>query len=198
MSNTTRVLILGHSFIKRLFMKIIHTWDSKLVQNLNVREAGVRTRFLGFPGGNISRLLKDEHHRIRREILKYPPDIVVLQIGGNDLDCEKFNLHVYISNVVSFINILQGTYGEKKVVVCEIFGRLSLRIPTHVYHYGKQFIDQYFYLQFENHPTVNFWFHRSRLVAQDKLFLSDGVHLNVEGTRRFFRSLRGAVLNAIK
>lgn len=59
----------------------------------------MRTLFLGFPGGNISCLLVDEHHRIRREILQHPADIVVLQMSGNDLAYEDFNLYVYISNV---------------------------------------------------------------------------------------------------
>ncbi|XP_071138410.1 uncharacterized protein [Mytilus edulis] len=176
----------------------MHTWERKLVQNLNLWEAGVRTYFLGLEGGNIDTLLEDEEHSIRKEILEFPPDIVVLQIGGNDIDNKPFDMHVYVRKVVSFINILQQTYGVKKVVVCEIFGRQRLALPTRVYHYGKQYIDQYLYLEFKNHPTVNFWFHRSRLVAQDKLFLKDGTHLNLEETRRFFRSLRGAVQNTMK
>ncbi|CAG2213580.1 unnamed protein product [Mytilus edulis] len=198
MSNRTMVLILGHSFIHRLSYKITNTWDRILVQNLNLREAGVRTHFLGFGGGNIDTLLKDKKGSIRDECLEFPPDIVVLQIGGNDLDNKPFDMHVYVRKVVSFINILQQTYGVKKVVVCEIFGRRMLALPTRVYHYGKQYIDQYLYLEFKDNPTVNFWFHGSRLVAQDKLFIWDGTHLNLEGTRRFFRSLRGAVLNAMK
>ncbi|VDH92768.1 Hypothetical predicted protein [Mytilus galloprovincialis] len=39
------VLILGHSFINRLLFKIMHTWERTPVQNLNLRQAGVRTIF---------------------------------------------------------------------------------------------------------------------------------------------------------
>ncbi|VDH92769.1 Hypothetical predicted protein [Mytilus galloprovincialis] len=74
------------------------------------------------------------------EILEFSPDIVVLQKGGNDLDNKPFD----VRKVVSFINILQQTDGVKKVVVCEIFGRRRLALPTHVYHYGKQYIDHNF------------------------------------------------------
>ncbi|CAG2220272.1 unnamed protein product [Mytilus edulis] len=69
----------------------MHTWE----RNLNLREAGVRTYFLGFGGGNIDTLLEDKEHSIRKEILEFPPDIVVLQIGGNDIDNKPFDMHVY-------------------------------------------------------------------------------------------------------
>ncbi|CAC5422646.1 LIN54 [Mytilus coruscus] len=130
---------------------------------------------------------------------RFPPEIVVLQIGGNDLDSKKFDISLYMEKVRLFIGVLQTTYHVKKVVVCEIFPRLSLRGGTchTVYHHGKYLIDQYFYLGLADHPSVSFWFHKSRLTAQEKLFMSDGVHLNVEGTRRFFKSLRGAVMSVL-
>ncbi|CAC5358514.1 unnamed protein product [Mytilus coruscus] len=196
---STRVLVLGHSFIKRLYKDILNRWKPNLVQHLNLRHAGVQVRFLGFPGGNIDRLLEDEQNRLRQEMIRFPPDIVVLQIGGNDLDSKKIDMSVYMEKVSRFIGILQTTYLVKKVVVCEIFPRLFLRAKTCpiVYHHGKYLIDQYFYLSLADQPSVSFWHHKSRLTAQEKLFMSDGVHLNVEGTRRFFKSLRGAVMSVL-
>ncbi|CAC5365798.1 unnamed protein product [Mytilus coruscus] len=196
---STRVLVLGHSFIKRLYKDILNRWNPNLVQHLNLRHAGVNVRFLGFPGGNIDRLLEDTQNRLRQEMIRFPPEIVVLQIGGNDLDSKEFDISLYMEKVRLFIGILQTTYHVKKVVVCEIFPRLSLRGGTcrTVYHHGKYLIDQYFYLGLANHPSVSFWFHKSRLTAQKKLFMSDWVHLNVEGTRRFFKSLRGAVMSVL-
>ncbi|CAC5358501.1 unnamed protein product [Mytilus coruscus] len=177
MSTTCRVLVLGHSFIKRLYKDILNRWKPNLVQNLNLRHAGVLVRFLGFPGGNRDRLLEDTQNRLRQEMIRFPPEIVVLQIGGNDLDSEEFDISLYMEKVRLFIGILQTTYHVKKVVVCEIFPRLSLRAGTTchtVYHHGKYLIDQYFYLGLADHPSVSFWFHKSRLTAQEKLYVRWG------------------------
>ncbi|CAC5385725.1 unnamed protein product [Mytilus coruscus] len=190
----TRVLILGHSFIKRLYKDILNRWKPNLVQHFNLRYAGVLVSFLGFPGVKIDRLLEDTQNRLRNEMKRFPPEIVVLQIGGNDLDGFNFDVSVYMEKVRLCIGILHTTYHVKKVVVCEIFLRLSLTDSNHtVYHHGKYLIDQYFYLGFSDHPSVSFWYHKSRLTAQEKLFMSDGIHLNVEGTRRVFKSLRGVL-----
>ncbi|VDI68230.1 Hypothetical predicted protein [Mytilus galloprovincialis] len=197
---STRVLVLGHSFIKRLHRGILNRWYPNLVQHLNLRQAGVIVRLLGLSGGNIDILLKDKQNRARKAMLKFPPDIVILQIGGNDLDVVTFDMSGYMEKVCQFIGILQTTYLVKKVVLCEIFPRIKLRkkeICPYVYHHGKYLIDQYFYLSLADHPSVNFWYHKSRLTAQKKLFLFDGIHLNVEGTRRFFKSHCGAVMSVL-
>lgn len=197
----TRVLVLGHSFIKRLHRDILNRWYPNLVQHLNLRQAGVIVKLVGLSGGTIDTLLEDEENRVRKAMLRFSPDIVILQIGGNDLDVVTFDMSGYMEKVCQFIGILQTTYLVKKVVLCEIFPRKKLRkkkkICPYVYHYGKHLIDQYFYLSLADHPSVSFWYHKSRLTAQYKLFLFDGIHLNVEGTRRFFKSLRGAVMSVL-
>ena len=82
----TRVLVLGHSFIARLQQDIVRRKDPSLVPNFGLSHEGVRVRFLGFRGGNIDTLLSEKYRLIQSEISRYPPDMVILQIGGNDLD----------------------------------------------------------------------------------------------------------------
>ncbi|CAG2206645.1 unnamed protein product [Mytilus edulis] len=62
-----------------------------VVKTLNI----LHGRFWGKGGATIDTLLKDEERSIRKEILEFPPDIVVLQKGGNDLDNKPFDMHVY-------------------------------------------------------------------------------------------------------
>jgi hypothetical protein len=63
-----------------------------------------------------------------------------------------------------------------------------------VYHEKKEKINLDFYLEFFHDPQIHFWRHGSGLMNSRDLFRRDGVHLNVNGTCQFFRSLRGAVM----
>jgi hypothetical protein len=58
----------------------------------------------------------------------------------------------------------------------------------------KKKINLDFYLEFFHDPQIHFWRHGSGLMSSRDLFRRDGVHLNVNGTCKFFRSLRGAVM----
>lgn len=106
----TRVLVLGHSFIKRLHRDILNRWYPNLVQHLNLRQAGVIVKLVGLSGGTIDTLLEDEENRVRKAMLRFSPDIVILQIGGNDLDVVTFDMSGYMEKVCQFIGILQTTY----------------------------------------------------------------------------------------
>jgi hypothetical protein len=94
---------------------------------------------------------------------------------------------------------LQELYQVKKVVICGIFPRFKLRkVKLDVYHEKKEKINLDFYLEFFHDPQIHFWRHGSGLMSNRDLFRRDGVHLNVNGTCKFFRSLRGAVMSLLK
>ena len=81
------------------------------------------------------------------------------------------------------------------MVICGIFPRFKLmKVKLDVYHEKKEKINLDFYLEFFHDPQIHFWRHGSGLMSNRDIFGRDGVHLNVNGTCKFFRSLRGAVM----
>ena len=194
-----KVLVLGHSFVRRLETDIINQVHPVLSLNLGLGNLDVVVQYLGIGGGNIFSLLDDPHNRLDATLRAFPADVIVLQIGGNDIDQEEFDILLYKASVRHLIFRLQELYTVNKVVICEIFPRFKLRkVKLDVYHEKKEKINLDFYPEFFHDPQIHFWRHGSGLMSNRDLFQRDGVHLNVNGTCKFFRSLRGAVMSLSK
>ena len=188
------VLVLGHSFVARLWNDIRFNHDpSHLHHNFGLAQATVR--FLGFRSGVIQTLIEDVHDRLRQEMLQHSPSLVILQIGGNDIDRPDFDIEGYVRDVLYLIDLLQHHYLVLSVVVCEIFPRCSTRhIPCHEYQEIKDRITLDLNSELSHTSNACLWRHREGLMTRDEYSLVDGVHLNQAGTRRFYRSLRGIVM----
>jgi hypothetical protein len=59
-----KVLVLGHSFVRRLETDIINQVHPVLNPNLGLVNLDVVVQYLGFSGGNIFSLLDDPHNRL--------------------------------------------------------------------------------------------------------------------------------------
>jgi hypothetical protein len=175
-------LVLGQRFVRRLETDIINQVHPVLSPNLGLVNLDVVVQYLGFSGANIFSLLDDPHK---------PADVIILQIGGNDIYHKEFDILLYKAIVRHLIFRLQELYHVNKVVICEIFPRFKLRkVKLDVYHEKKEKINLDFYLEFFHDPQIHFWRHGSGLMSSRDLFRRDGAHSNVNGTCKFFRSLR--------
>ena len=189
-----KVLVLGHSFVKRLNTDIINQVHPVLSPNLGLVNSDVVVQYLGFSGGNIFSPLDDPNNRLDATLRAFPADVIVLQIGGNEIDQKEFDILLYKASVRHLI-----FRNCKKVVICGIFPRFKLmKVKLDVYHEKKEKINLDFYLEFFHDPQIHFWSHGSGLMSNRDIFRRDGVHLNVNGTCKFFRSLRGAVMSLSK
>jgi lysophospholipase L1-like esterase len=54
---------------------------------------------MGFSGGNIFSLLDDPHNRLEATLRAFPADVIILQIGGNDIDHKEFDISLYKASV---------------------------------------------------------------------------------------------------
>ena len=75
-----KVLILGHSFVKRLKSDLETGFDSRVDWNFNLRGSAF-VHVFGVGGRSISKLQAHDLHVISR----LAPDVVILEIGTNDL-----------------------------------------------------------------------------------------------------------------
>ena len=120
----------------------------------------------------------------RRDLCNFAytqPDIVYLQIGGNDM--------------ISFANYLYYGLHVRIVIIGELLHRDSARVGI-LYNCKvvltnvaiKQLISS------DNNNNIIFWRHRG--FWEDLSFLSnDMVHLNHGGILKYFKSVRSAVLH---
>jgi lysophospholipase L1-like esterase len=68
---------------------------------------------------NIFSLLDDPHNMLDATLRAFPADVIILQIGGNDIDHKEFDISLYKATVRHLIFRLQELYHVNKVVICE-------------------------------------------------------------------------------
>ena len=74
-----KVMILGHSFVRRLQSDLSRSFDQRASIDFKVDECTVR---LFGTGG---RTIRKVHQHDMRLIEKFDPDIIILELGTNDL-----------------------------------------------------------------------------------------------------------------
>jgi len=81
MDSKSKVLILGHSFVRRFQFFLYEGLHSRTFPGLDL--SSVEIKFLGIGGRTVAKILAFDLDHVRA----LRPDIVVLEIGSNDL-CE--------------------------------------------------------------------------------------------------------------
>lgn len=198
----TRVLILGHSHVRRLrgyVRKFRNGLDIKL--NFNVSDAYVE--MAGFSGLKTGQLL--EPFVIRR-IQRFRPHVIILLVGDNDNipDCDTEEV---ASNIVARASTLQNRYGVQSVFVCQLLPRyLPSRYLNYWYDRKAHDINQQLLEDIMPLPNMRFVYYGGlRFRAEDeysywrgKSSYVDGVHLTAEGYYDLYKALRGVVIQATR
>ena len=184
--SVTRVLILGHSFIRRLREYIGRNVD--LDANLHILE-GIELKWHGVGGRTVHKTVQFDLTVVE----KFMPDIVVLQLGTNDLS------HLPAVNVGSAIEDLtllplHDSLNVKCVCVCQTIYRTGA--PT--FNKNVILLNQYLKVVLEPIPYAMFWSHKGFWRAKTNFMARDGIHLNRLGQYKLYRSLRGAVLRCLQ
>ena len=180
-----KVLILGHSFIRRLGQFIARR--SRLNHHFLLN--GVATfKWYGIGGRTVAKTIEHDLH----VVASFAPDIVILQLGTNDLS--RLDPLVVGSSIEDLVRILYDKYNVKIVCVCQTLYReadpaFNARVRA-LTKYLKTFLEPLPYSFFSGHR--GFWNTAQRFLARD------GVHLNEQGQYKLFRSLRGAVLKSLR
>ena len=75
------ILILGHSFVRRLWDDLAAHFDARAAPNFHLPETG-HVSLYGTGGRTAAKL---NNYNLPWVLYKYKPDIVVLELGTNDL-----------------------------------------------------------------------------------------------------------------
>ena len=126
------------------------------------------------------------------------PTIIFLQLGPNDLCSNHFSVEQIANNIVElcrrFINL-----GVRRVMIGQVLGRHDAGIPSRVPHFNSRVVRLNIELSFavrRGRVPVFLWRHHGFWQSRFNLLLDDGVYFNHRGNRRYYRSVRGAILFA--
>jgi hypothetical protein len=132
---------------------------------------------------------------------KYLPDIVYLEIGTNDLSPKEAKCEVVSAQIHELCNDILGL-GPKLVVVGQIIKRTQRGIPRRNNSFNDKVITTNkitkALLGPEMSPGTRFWTHRGFWFSDKDLIDGRGVHLTTLGNRKLYRSVRGALLQAVR
>jgi lysophospholipase L1-like esterase len=185
-STPKRIMILGHSFVRRLQQFVLRS-HSGLNANFNLSES-VIVQWLGVGGRTVDKTRRYDMRVVRA----FRPDIVLIQLGTNDLPTAP-PLQVG-SDIEELVKLLHSHYNVKVVVVCQTLWRDS----DQDFNNNVVALNQYSQVFLEHLPFVLFWKHRGFWNTRENIYLRDGVHLNDRGQVKLYRSFRGAIHQALR
>ncbi|XP_033730355.1 uncharacterized protein LOC117320478 [Pecten maximus] len=182
------VVILGHSFIRRLREL---TEQESAFHNLRLSKEQFKITFRAKGGLTLEKL------KSKNELLAFhSPDIVFLQIGGNDLG--NISPFVLVQRILELVNALLLVNKAKSVIIGQLFWR-DPRVSGKTYNDKVIGANQLLAQGTKTSRRITFWQHRGGFWKRDLSFLKkDGVHLNPTAQRKYLQSVKAAILTASK
>ena len=199
MASIPKCLIFGHSFIKRLAEKqVADPWIFKT--NLGLEQCSVTLKGFGGLNFGLKNLrAKQKFYAIVDDVFKCNTyDFVICQLGGNDVS-SYISPSALRDAFADFISYICETYNVKFVYICSIFTRPEPRyIGPAEYETFRVQINKLLEEYAQGHDSVTFWPHKRIFNSPLSLFEHDGTHLNIVGSKKFFKSLRQAAIFAVE
>ena len=124
------------------------------------------------------------------------PGIVFLEIGANDL-CQ-LDPHTVSERVLAFAKTLVQRHGVQRVVISQVLYRqcaIARRTP-HNFNERVAIYNAKIQTAVVNYERIHFWKHRGFWSNWPQL-LTDGIHLNQRGLRKYYNSVRGAIIGML-
>ena len=178
-----RILILGHSFIRRLHVFLRQNFNEVFARNLHI-DGDLSIKWHGIGGRTISKVIRHELGIVE----EFAPEIVVIQLGTNDLS--SLSAVETGSALEDLSRLLHESYGVQRVCVCQTIFRSNAPL----FNRQVKLLTKYLKVVLEPIPYVLYWRHRGFWNCKSRFLTRDGVHLHHFGQYKFFRSLRGTVL----
>lgn len=155
-------------------------------------------RFHGVSGGTLWKLQED--HIFAEKIRSFRPKIIIVQLGGNDLCIPNTRQEVFACELKEWMETLMGHHGHiKHVFICELFVRRTTRgVNVHTYESRRTIVNKMLKALIDTEEHMTFWRHLRLMKSPLDVLDKDGVHLTALGIKKFYRSLRLALLHAIR
>ena len=189
-SAVPKVLILGHSFVKRLQSDLKTTFDARAVSNFRL-EGTATVNLFGVGGRTVEKLRRYDLHAVRR----LAPDVVILEVGTNDLS--DVRPEVVGSSIEELVSSLLDDFSVTVVGVCHVIPRCVSFPDWEDFLQRAEILNNYVRVVLEPFPNAFCWTHKDFSSPLKDLYSEDGVHVNSCGQYFLYRSYRGAILKAL-
>ena len=124
------------------------------------------------------------------------PNVVVLEVGSNDLCDISSDPEAVCSLIITLINRLRVEFSVDWVVVCQTLPRKKQPYPD--YNSAVSTLNSWLKQNLSTKEHATFWRHRGLARPSLNIYDRDGIHLNRRGEDLLFRSYRRAILFALK
>ena len=180
-----KVMILGHFFVRRLSGDLENHFDDRAKSNFDLED--VKVRLFGVGGRTVEKIKQFDVANVSR----FTPDIVILEIGTNDL-CNAPPPETVGSQIDELVELLLNHFSVRVVGVCLVIKRAEPMFNKNV-----EVLNRYLSVVVDR-PRVFVWRHKILDSTSHDFLLEDGVHLNPCGQYLLYRSYRGVILKAVK
>ena len=192
MDNTANILILGHSFVRRLQTFLTEHHDRRAAHNMNLPHENIS--FLGIGGRTVSKMLSFDLDKIKA----FQPKVIILELGTNDLCVVAQRPESVGSDIEHLVQVLHDHCGAEFIMVCLVNYRSAIAPHVPDFSHKVDLLNKYPKVVLEPLPYAEAWSHRGLQSPSIAVLCRDGVHLNAAGNYALYRSYRGAILFALK
>ena len=194
------VLMLGDSFVRRL--QEFATREYGAYDNLGLHYQVANVFWHGIGGIMVDTLRADRLRQFYSIMNEIKPDVVFLHIGSNDLTCSRKTPEMVGDSIDQLCGDLMAS-GVKQLVVSQLAFRKKKGVPRRMDldDYNRRITILNYYNKVYHNPSstpeCRYWFHKGLWNPQVCTICHDGTHFNNRGNKHFYRSVRGAVMQAI-
>lgn len=199
---TKKVLILGHSFVRRFEQFVLNSLDARVNENLNLNNDEVQISYSGHGGASLERIRALGTSYVREQ----RPDVVIIQAVSNDLCKPEKTVDLIFRRLIEFVVDLR--YGEsvRSVVILQTLHRIAPLKPTRyqvdlpwfnsrVDELNRRISEYIKEVEGVNFFRLSgFWNPSTR----STVYLDDGVHLNKQGHIKYYNNIRAVVVSTLK
>ena len=148
------ILILGHSFVRRLQTFLTEHHDRRAAHNMNLPHENVY--FLGIGGRTVSKMLSFDLDRIKA----FQPKVIILELGTNDLCVVGHRPESVGSDIEHLVQVLHDHCGAEFIMVCLVIYRSA--VPPHVPDFSLKvdLLNKYLKVVLEPLSYAEAWSHR--------------------------------------
>ncbi len=136
-----------------------------------------------------------DNHLLGLNLAQQQCDIVFIDIGSRTNDLCVCDPDTVATEVFSFAQHLTHQLGVKRVLVSQVLYRDINRAPCTPTNFNKRvaIYNVKMDARLKGNNNIHFWRHRG-IWSNWRQLLGDGIHFNQQGLRKYFNSVRGAII----
>ena len=196
----TTILLLGSSHICKFENFIKKKGTVNPFQLVTPRP---RVKFLGISGG---RMNKPGHIRQFEDAVQIiRPDKIIIQIGGNVLDCKDIpgpdrvqEREQFIANfadkLISTSRTLVNKPGVQHIIIAQLLPHYDTRhCDPVIYNDCVISVNRLLKCKLSGIPNIHYW--KLKGLKQSNNLFTDGVHLSTASQRKYYKNIRGTIIH---